>query len=57
MNKKELEKMAAEPQYRLVCEGCTKDVLKSSNVMTGVKVVCPSCGKEQMAKRENFIAL
>lgn len=57
MNKKELEKMVAEPQYRLVCEGCTRDVLQSSNVMTGVKVVCPHCSKEQMAKKENYIAL
>lgn len=44
-------------KYRYVCEGCTNNAMLSTNAPAGLKITCAHCGKEQVTKSENFIAL
>jgi len=44
-------------KFRYSCHGCTKDALFCEEARVGITIVCPHCGKEQVAKEENYIAL
>lgn len=55
--KTEEPKTDTTAKYRYFCHGCTKPVYYSSKVEVGVSVTCPHCGKTQVTKEENFIAL
>lgn len=45
------------PKFRYQCEGCTNDAIKSVNLMHGIRITCPTCGKEQTTKPENWIVI
>lgn len=44
-------------KFRYACEGCTGVALRSTNTMTGVKISCQNCGKEQITKAENYLVV
>jgi Zn finger protein HypA/HybF involved in hydrogenase expression len=44
-------------KFRYYCHGCTKNAAFMEEATENVTVLCPHCGKQQVTKAENFIAI
>lgn len=44
-------------KFRYACHGCTKNAGFFDAPGLNLIVICPHCGKEQLTKLENFVAL